>query len=162
MKKMRNLLLLFAVATLLFGACAKEDTAEGIVIGDTIKSTATINGIACLNVYTSEGLVQQFVPAGTQLLFTVENSEYGINSADGKYVKEATVGANGAFTVTMPARTDGVAVAVSINGSPIVIDVNVDDRLEKQLFTLTEVNEYVIKNFTYTKKLVYELRENLN
>ncbi|MDL2262048.1 hypothetical protein LJC11_00925 [Bacteroidales bacterium OttesenSCG-928-I21] len=154
MKKLKKLLLVFVVFAFIFNACAPEDPAEGVNIEQTVKSSATIEGVAYVNTNTSATTVQQFAPEGTLLIFTIDNSDYGVSSA-GKVVKSTTVGAEGKYSVSVPARTDGQAVTVKINGSPILIDVTTPDKVEKQLFKLSEVSENVVKELTYVKKLEY-------
>ena len=142
------------ILSLVLMSCAKEDPAKGISVS-TFTSTATVNGTAYLNI-NSGNVHKQFVPAGTQLAFTIAWSCLGISDATGNFVATTTVDANGKYTIQLPARSDGTAVTVTITGNPLVEDVVNGLRTEKQLFTLSETTVSIIKDFTYEKNLSYK------
>lgn len=152
-----------AAATLLF-SCGKEDPATGISVEQAFQSKATIEGVAHVNANTTGTTVENFAPAGTILIVTVDNREYGNSSTlnnDGKYVTTAIVGENGAFSVSVPAREDGAAVEVKINADPILVNVKLDNKEELQIFTVTEQTISVQKGLTYQKRIDYTIDANL-
>jgi len=142
-----------AAATVLF-SCGKEDPAKGIVVSEAFEDSATIKGVAYAGIVDGE-----FVPAGTELIFTVDNSEYGNSGtlAEGKYVTTATVGEDGTYLVAIPARADGKDVSVKINASSVILTVNKEGRTENIVFTLAEQTQAVCKGLTYTKKLNFAM-----
>ncbi len=135
---MKRLLYLATAVAFLFTSCTKDDPATGVNIDEAFTSMATIKGYAYVNVNSSSTTVEQVVPAGTKLVFTIENEQYGLGTAErpakGSYVKTTEVGENGAFEIELPAREDGEAVTVNITGDPIVIDIDMDGVVKKTSF----------------------------
>ena len=157
---MKRNLFAVVIAALMFSACGSEDPANGVVVTDVFSSTATIEGVAFLNANTAAGTHEQFVPTGTQLVFTIANSEFGIRGlhglpAQGNFVRTATVGANGTFQVTLPTRDDGVAVTARITGNPVVVNVDLGSGTQgRQVFTVAPNQEQsIVRGLTYQRRL---------
>ena len=157
MKKIFNFLAGTCLASaLLFTACGEEDPATGVVVDELFKSTATIEGVAVMNVNTSGSNVQKYVPSGTNLIFTIQNSAYGIKNATGSFVKTTTVGSNGAFEIELPAREDGTAVLASITSDPVVVVIEMGGTKKTQVFNLQGNNsQSIVKGLSYRKLLTY-------
>lgn len=151
-------ILMATVLTTSFNSCANEDPAEGLSIESAFTSKATITGYVHLNTNQTSDNVIKFVPPGTQLSFTVKNSAYGISSP-GNYIATTTVGADGKYSIQVPATNDGTPIIVEINGNPVTVDeVASGSTKEKHLYELSTVSRSgVIKGFTYQTDLQYTL-----
>ncbi|KAA6328132.1 hypothetical protein EZS27_022946 [termite gut metagenome] len=146
-----------------FSNCGNEDPAEMINIDKMFTTKASIEGYAYLNVSKSSTEVLQYAPEGTVLSFTISNESLLGNGFQGNYVATATVEGNGRYSVSLPTRTDGISVPVSINGSQLYFTITQGDGSEEDvLFEVTSTSQIIETGFTYQKNVKYEKKEVLS
>jgi hypothetical protein len=149
-------------AVFLFNSCSEDDPAQAVDVDGTFTGKATVEGNVYLNTNQSSTEMIEYVPEGTVLSFAIDYTSLGLGS-QGRYVKTATVGANGHYLVELPTRADGLPVIVSITGSQIQLTVTTPDGKSKdQVFEVpVNVTQEIVRNLVYLKKIEYRLKETL-
>jgi len=114
MKKKLFLIALLAVLSVsFFSSCEKIEQSSPITINDSSTTTAIISGFVYAQLdNTVTGY--EFAPSGTKLYFKIDVSQLDMNVGEGErfYIVNGTVGANGAFSVKVPATSKGVDVEI--------------------------------------------------
>ncbi|MDR1372247.1 MAG: hypothetical protein LBJ17_03855 [Dysgonamonadaceae bacterium] len=156
MRKKIYLATAVVAAVCVFNGCMGEDPATGISVEETFTQKATVEGYVYLNTNKSSTEAVKFAPAGTLLSFTIAYQDLGVWESDGKYVKTASVDANGHYSVELPTRADGASVTTTIDGEQILLTVTTDDgKSREQVFRISPETQDISSNFTYLKKLDY-------
>ncbi len=115
-------ILTFLVAAAALMSCSKHEPSK-LVIDDVFKHKATISGKAYLNIFVNGNEEVNYVEEGTTLFFTAENKDLLADATkSGSYTTQATVGANGEYSVEFPTRADGSSVEVTISAGEFTID----------------------------------------
>jgi hypothetical protein len=139
-----------ALSAIILGAasCSKEtqtalEPGMATITGKVWANTNLVNDSATA---VSAGLIDSFelAPAGTQITFVIKGEELDPNPQAGypykDIIKTATVGADGMYTVSVPAYEKGVNV-----------DIKFDDFMADQ----TIEDQTVTPNRTATKKMKF-------
>jgi len=114
MKNLAIVALLFSAFVLTMSSCKKVEAPTAVDLM-TAAGNATISGIAYADLDDSDS-DDEYAPAGTTLIVEVDPQDFpGVssqNNNDNKMFYTATVGANGAWTVSVPAPKDPISVIV--------------------------------------------------
>lgn len=114
MKNLAIVALLFSAFVLTMSSCKKVEAPTAVDIMTTA-GNATISGIAYAVIDESNS-TNEYAPAGTNIIVEVDPQDFpGVssqNNNDNKMFYTATVGANGAWTVSVPAPKDPTTVTI--------------------------------------------------
>lgn len=162
MKNLNLFLGSVAVAAIMFTSCEKDKSNPVAVNG-----SATISGIAYVDTYTLNDTNsisdwdQEFVPAGTVIFATLSSEDLVLvpngNATYSDIIVETTVGANGAYTLTVPANTKNFTVTITADDfTAELTEGTVDDQIKsQQYFKLTGVEVGNIHNGADRKENLY-------
>ncbi|MDR3093546.1 MAG: hypothetical protein LBU62_02740 [Bacteroidales bacterium] len=157
---MKKLVFFAAVAATVFSfnSCSKDDPAAA-VNPDIFTDKATIEGVAYIQNAYGQSASDTYAPEGTKLSFSIPYSgSYGLGVAgsSGYYVATATVGANGAYSVELPARADGKPVQVAISSDDFIFDTAQENGDKKSVvYSLGTTSQYIVAGLKYEKVLQY-------
>lgn len=108
---MKKVLILVAVSAMFFTSCKKYDISDPVDVNNFPK--VRISGVVKAD-FDATKPGNEFVPAGTQLVFKATNASYD-SDAVGNQIFVVTVGNNGEYSVDIPVPTAGVNVNVNSN-----------------------------------------------
>jgi hypothetical protein len=112
---MKNLIFAKASLFLLGGlmiasSCKKIENPEAIQVVDESK-TATVKGIVYADLIDTNS-VDEFAPVGTTLLVSINSSDFPGSTGSQTLLYKTTVGANGEYTINVPAPTSAITARV--------------------------------------------------
>lgn len=116
MKKLTFVAFILGAIVLTIASCKKISNPEAIKTIDETQ-TATVSGVAqvqLIDTFLNNGTNPfESVPSGTKFIATIDSDDFpgvGNNGQDLNY--EATVGADGSFSVSVPVPNDGLTVTI--------------------------------------------------
>ena len=135
-------------------SCSEDELTSSPIEVDLTQS-AVVKGIAYaeLDLQTNGA---EFAPQGTSLMVTIPYSDLSSNAKSGNWSKVVTVGANGAFEVTVPSNNKGVTVTIKPT------DFTADLKLENGSQIATQKTVYTSAEITASVKAGLTSFNNIN
>jgi hypothetical protein len=158
MKNLAIVALLFSAFVLTMSSCKKVEAPTAVDVM-TSAGNATISGIAYA-VLDESNADAEYAPAGTSIIVEVDPQDFpGVSTQsnnDNKMFYTATVGANGAWSVSVPAPKDPITVTVRPQDFRATYTDVLGNDLDDQIFSEGNVNVTVFEGASELVDLNYE------
>lgn len=143
---------LFSIAfAVLFSACSPYEVSEPVTTASLGK--ATVTGVAFANTDLT-ATNQKFAPEGTKIKFTIDYDKFGIKNTSGTFAAETVVGANGEYSISLPAIA--AAVTYSIACEEFITDEIQSTSSSEKIYAVAGAQSIAVQeNFTYVKNFTY-------
>jgi len=155
MKKLSFLLIIAAfLGITVFNSCEKIEQSSPITINDTTKTLAYVKGKVYAELdYTN--LSTEYAPAGTEIFFKVDVSQYdmNVNAGERYYVVNGSIDALGNYSVEIPSTTKGVTVTIIPDDFEYL--VNNGTGTAREVFSTNSLTTFVVQGQTSIVDIAY-------